>query len=271
LEARKPTALVLFQGYSALEYAHLSDILMIDRYPIPWLPLANFPQHVRMARLALGKKKPLLAVIQAFDWSRFPDQLPDERNLRPPAYDELRCMTYCALAQRANGLFYYSFNDRGWKMAEQPETWDALKKVIAEVNDRVPLFQADHVWWPYMHRFRDKTIRFNAALESAVTPALLRVRKGNSSVPAGDYVLTVNTTEKKHIYSFYLPRPVRGDIPVLGEDRTRVARDNWVEDEFEPFAIHVYGPLPQENSPPKSPRRNRIPPPFIGRTPTPPQ
>ena len=45
-----PTALVLFQGYEALDYGNISDILLIDRYPVPWLPLANFGQHVQMAR-----------------------------------------------------------------------------------------------------------------------------------------------------------------------------------------------------------------------------
>jgi hypothetical protein len=256
LGAGKPTALVLYQGYNALDYAHLSDILMIDRYPIPWLPLANFPQHVRMARLALGKRAPLVAVIQAFDWSKHPDLLPNEKDLRPPTFDEVRCMTYAALVQRATGLFYYCYDDGRWKMAEHPGVWDDLKRVVNEVNDRLPLFQAEHVWWPYVHRFQDPAIRFNAALESSVTPALLRVRIGNQSVPAGDYILTVNNTGKKHVYGVYLPRPMHGTLPVFGEGRARLIQDNWVDDEFEPYAIHVYGPLPPEIRPPKRSVRN---------------
>ena len=51
---RKPTALVLYSGSEAQPYAQIPDILMIDRYPVPWLPLANFSQHVRLARSAAG-------------------------------------------------------------------------------------------------------------------------------------------------------------------------------------------------------------------------
>ena len=252
LGARKPTALVLYQGYRALDYARHSDILMIDRYPIPWLPLANFPQHVRMARLAVGQEKPLIAVLQAFDWTAYPDLLPEEKNLRPPTSAELRAMTYCALAQRANGLFFYCLNDGKWNVTEHPDTWEALKQVVAEVNRRLPLFQAEHIWWPYLHQFKDPRTRFNAALESSVSPTLLRVRRGNEFVPVGDYVRAVNTPPSTQVYRFYLPQPLSGTIPVLGEERSRQIEDNWIEDEFEPFAVHVYGPLPQEHKPQRS-------------------
>ena len=75
LELAKPTALVVMEGAQSLYYANITDIMMIDRYPIPWLPLANFSKHVRMTRLALGKDKPMVAVIQAFDWSLYPPEL----------------------------------------------------------------------------------------------------------------------------------------------------------------------------------------------------
>ena len=84
LGARKPTALVLSQRGETLDYGNIADITMVDPYPVPWLPLANFPQHVRLARLALGKKKPLIAVIQAFDWSSYRTLLPDQTGLRAP-------------------------------------------------------------------------------------------------------------------------------------------------------------------------------------------
>jgi hypothetical protein len=242
----KPTALVVYNGYSSLHYANITDLMMVDRYPIPWLPLANFQQHVRMTRLALGQKKPLIAVIQAFDWTYYRELVAEEKNFRPPTYEELRCMTYCALAQRANGLFYYAYSDdKRWKMSEHPEVWDSLKKVIAEVNDNLPLFEAEHLWWPIVNRYQDPAIRFNAALEASITSVFLRVKKGNYQVSPGDYVLAVNNTDKKHIYSFRLPRSAGEAILVLGEERRLLTRDDWVKDEFEPYAIHIYGPLPK--------------------------
>lgn len=263
--ARKPTALVLFQGYQALHYANLADITMIDRYPISWLPLANFGQHVTMARLAVPRGKPLIAVIQAFDWSCFPELLPGEQHLRPPSEAELRCMTYEALARGVNGLFYYAFDDGRWKIREHPEAWAALRSVIREVNDRVPLFQAEPIWWAKRHAFADRAHRFNAALESSITSCLLRVRTGNAAIPAGDYVLAVNNTDRTQTYSFSLPQRrertepveraneeaaagkrtsnIQTAIPVLDEHRSMMPHDNRLSDEFAPYAVHVYGPL----------------------------
>jgi hypothetical protein len=280
IPARKPTALVIYQGPSAFYYANLADITMIDRYPIPWLPLANVPQHVRMVRLALGKKKPLIAVIQAFDWNAFREELPGEKNLRPPTYEELRCMTYCALAQRATGLFYYCFASGAWRITEHPEVWDALKKVVAEVNERLPLFQAEHLWWPLSHQFGTPAIRFNEALDSSITSVLLRVKRGHADVPPGDYVLAVNNTDKLQGYSFSLPK-VRsrsenmteqrfaeakgsgyGIIPVLMEDRFVAFLNHWVTDSFEPYAVHVYGPLPKIPFVSITPQASAKPPPL---------
>jgi hypothetical protein len=240
--ARKPTAQVLYQGSSALHYGGLTDILMLDRYPIPWLPLANFPQHLRQARLALGKKKPLIAVIQAFDWTFYRELLPDEKDFRPPTAEEIRCMTYCALVHRATGLFYYSYADAKWKIEEHAETWSALKATVAEVNRRLPLFAGEHLWWPLNHRVSDPTKRFNAALESSIMPALVRVKNGNEHVPAGEYLVIVNSTPQQLSYSIKLPRPV-DQVPVLDENRTLQQKKNRLEDNFEPYAVHVYGPL----------------------------
>lgn len=254
LHPRKPTALVLYQGSSGLDYANIADLTMIDRYPIPWAPLASFGQHVRMARLAVGKQPPLIAVIQAFDWSKYPENLPGEKDLRPPTYEEIRCMTYSALAERATGLFYYIFKDSRWSITEHPATWSALQQVVREVNDRLPLFQAEHLWWPKDHEYAEPSLRFNAALASSITPVLLRVRQGNAQVSAGDYLLTVNTTPHFHVYSVTLPftsdaaRPTHAlppaKIPVLGEDRFLTVQKGWISDAYEPYSIHIYGPLP---------------------------
>jgi hypothetical protein len=223
----------------------------MDRYPVPWLPLANFPQHMRMARLAAGKDRPLIAVIQAFDWSYYPEVLPGEKNLRPPTKAELRCMTYAALVQRATGLFYYCFHDGRWQMINHPEVWDALQEVVFEVRQRFSLFEAQHVWWPYIHRFGDNSGRFNAALESSIQPTLLRVKKGSPHVPAGDYILAVNTTERTHSYQVLLPQPNAGAVPVLEEYRSIDCKDGWLKDEFGPYAVHIYGPL-KPVEPPKA-------------------
>lgn len=241
--AAKPTALALFQGYETLDYGRLTDWVLVDRYPIPWLPLANFGQHLRMARLGVGKDRPLFAIVQAFDWSYYPDLMPDKVSMRPPTIQELRCMTYLALAERANGLFYYAYDDGRWRMTDHPVTWAAVRSVVREVNERLPLFQARHVWWPQHTRYADRLRRFNAALLGSITTTRLAVRNGTPTVPAGQYVLAVNNTEHAQTWGFH---PLAGDgeeLPVLGESRTLRTEGGWVTDTFEPYAVRVYGPL----------------------------
>lgn len=243
----KPTALVIFKGGNARHYANIADVTMIDRYPIPWLPLANFGQHVEMTRLALPPKQLLVAVIQAFDWNTDRGSLPNEKDtpLRPPTYAELRCMTYEALARGANGLFYFAFDTGAWKMREQPETWGALTNIVAEVNARRPLFQAETIWWPKQEHCADPAHRFNAALQVSVTSCLLRVRAGNAALPVGDYILAVNNTEQPQTWSFTLPPEANPamPVPVLGEGRTLTPQADWVTEEFVPYGVHVFGPL----------------------------
>ncbi len=242
--ARKPTALVLSQGGESLDYGNIADITMVDRYPVPWLPLANFPQHIRLARLALGKKKPLIAVIQAFDWNSYRHLLEHQTGLRAPTEQEIRCMTYCALARRATGLFYYCYQSGSWSIRERPEVWAALTRVVAEVNDRLPLFQAEHLWWPYVHEFPGTSSGFNQALESSITPCLLRVKLGNPSVASGTLLLlAVNNTDRPLKYRITLPPLSNEHVLALDENRSLPVVDSWLEDDFAPHAVHVYGPL----------------------------
>jgi hypothetical protein len=244
--ARKPSALTLYQGYEALDYGQITDLLIVDRYPIPWLALANFGQHIKMGRLAIGPDKPLFAVIQGFDWTAYPGMLRTASSLRPPSYEELRCMAYESVARGANGIFFYEF-DGAWKMREHPQLWESLKHVVSEIRAREPLFLGQRLWWAKEHEFADPALAFNAALESSITATLLRVTAGNDCVPTGDYILAINNTPHEIRYSFALPpRPTSSAgerLLVLGENRSLPTEHNRVGDTFAAYDIHVYGPI----------------------------
>ena len=244
LGATKPTSLVLYQGDSAKWYGDIADITMVDRYPVPWLPLANFSQHIHKTRLATNAERPLIAVIQSFDWTAHQSMLPGEENLRPPTERELRSMTYSSLARGANGIFYYSYADMRLKERKYPELWESLKRVVGEVRRREALFAAEHVWWPKAHHFENQDTRFNAALEASVQSVLLQVKRGDGLLPPGHYILAVNTTSLPHTYRFRLPWETTGQVPVLEEGRHATTDGSWVVDRYAPFAVHVYGPLP---------------------------
>ena len=247
--AIKPTSVVLYKGDESQWYGNIADITMVDRYPVPWLPLANFSQHIHKARLATDSERSLIAVIQSFDWSAYKSVLPGEENLRPPTEYELRSMTYSALARGANGIFYYSYADMLLKERKYPELWAALKRVVAEVRQRDVLFNAEHVWWPKAHHFENQDTRFNSALEASVQSVLLNVKLGDKSILPGHYILAVNTTPLFHTYRFRLPWNVVDPVPVTFEDRFAISDGTWVAERFEPFAVHIYGPLPFAKSP----------------------
>jgi len=241
--ATKPTSLVLYKGSEALHYANIADITMIDRYPIAWQPLAAFSQHVGMVRLALGPKKPLIAVIQAFDWSYFSELVPGETNLRAPTFAELRCMTYLALAERANGLFYYAYDSGGWKMDGQPDSWNNLKEVVKEVNERLPFFEAEPIWWAHQRKFEDGFKGWNEVGQSSINLLRLRVKRGNQHISAGDYILAVNNMDRMISVRFTAPAELGSDLAVFEEERTVNISSGWIKETFEPYAVHIYGPL----------------------------
>ena len=241
--ARKPTAVVFYHAADAHHYAAESDIVMVDRYPVPWQPLAVASAQWRLGRLTAGPTKPFIAVLQAFDWSAHPDLLPGGKNLRPPNPAELRCMVYQALAQGADGLFFYAFESGSWKLREHPATWTALQQVIAEVNDRRGLFKAEPLWWPRAFDFGSSADRFNATQDASISPVLLRVTAPSRTVPAGDYLLCVNTTPIAQLFTFGVPAKGLEQLPALGEGRYVPVESDWATDDFAPYAVHIYGPF----------------------------
>lgn len=243
--AKKPTAIALSYGSDAATYGDIANLTMLDRYPIGWSPLATFNQHLQMARLSVGPEKPLIAIIQAFDWTGYP-LMSDASMKRPPNAAEMKCMTYCALLQRATGIFYYTLQDSVWNIENHPDTWKALTNTVAEINSRLPLFQAKHLWWPIEIEYSNPAFSRNEVLQSAVGTALVRVSKGNDEVPAGDYFVAVNTTTNLIGFSIHAPKRLPEFFGALGEPRAIQSTDGWIHDKFGPYAVHVYGPLPPQ-------------------------
>lgn len=241
--ANKPTAVVFYHASDAHHYAAESDIVMVDRYPVPWEPLAVAGAQWRLGRLTAGPAKPFIAVLQAFDWSAHKDLLPGEGNLRPPNRGELRCMVYQALAQGADGLFFYAFESGSWKLREHPATWQALQEVIGEVNDRRGLFKGERLWVPRAFNLGSGPERRNATLDASIAPVLLRVTVPSRTVPVGDYLLCVNTTPMPQFMGFGIPAKGLEQLPVLGEGRYVPVESDWAADDFAPYAVHIYGPF----------------------------
>ena len=241
--AKKPISIVMYRSGRGDRYADFADMLLVDRYPIPWMPVANFVKHMNNGRLIVGDEKPLIPIIQTFNWENAGAVLDLDIPLRAPRYDELRCMTYCSLLKGADGLFFYSLEQGDWAIRDDPGQLASLRAVLEEVNERLPLFKGTHKWWPQYQRFGGPDNRFNEALDGTIASALIHVDEGNATVARGSYIVAANTTKKSIPYSTTLPDGSAETIPVLGEDRSVHIEEGWLEDDFAPYSVRVYGPL----------------------------
>ena len=239
--ATKPTMLVLMSGSATINYREYPDMVGLDFYPVPWAPISQFAKEMKLARFALGDK-PYFAILQAFDWSAFPELLETNETLRPPTYEELRCMTYMALAHRAKGLFFYTYKARDWDLSATT-LWPDVKSIVREVNELRPLFTATFCWWsPNFDYLEGPDAMYNEAREAKIILVLLEVKKGNAAVSAGRYALAVNTTSNSVPFRLELPHAAP-TVPVLGSQSPLPLTNNMLYKDFSPFEVICLGPL----------------------------
>lgn len=141
------TTLVIGQGKTAVPYYDLSDILMVDWYPVPHLSLTSFGDNVRLAkegqRSAGVGDRPLWGVVQAFDWREYKQYRPDNDRIgRFPTEAEIRFMSYDGILNGATGLFYYTFGTKdGTLAATHPDWWTRVASVSQELNKLLPVIE----------------------------------------------------------------------------------------------------------------------------------
>ncbi|MEY2787618.1 MAG: hypothetical protein RLZZ34_761 [Verrucomicrobiota bacterium] len=244
--AQKPTALVVARGWNLAKF-HTADVLMVDFYPVGWIPVPAFFQHMRHGATAarVGGKQ-FYAVIQSMDWGAYQsvEPFPPPFSPRPPTEAELRSMTWGARLLGADGVVYYPYRDGSWEMPRHPETWKALTHVVQEVRRWEPIFAAPATS-KRPPRSEMMTDRRNEALEPPVLWSVSAVERGNGFVKPGEYWVLVNTTERLQQirvtdaawWTVRLP-----DVRT-GED-TAVDDDGWMP-ALEPFEVRILGPIPR--------------------------
>lgn len=241
--ASKPALVVLASGSAVERFRDVPDLLAVDWYPIPWAPLATISREMRTARLAAGEKG-FLAIVQAFDWTAYSDLLVGPKEgLRPPTYDEMRCMSFITLFQGARGLLYYTFHAGAWKIREHPEVWDALRNIVAELRQRAPVFNERVKWWPDQTRYDDEAGMYNEIKEGKMLVNLFRVRNGTEQVGRGYYFVAINTTAEPVSFSFRLPFENLYNIETYCAPGATAVRDGWLRKEYQPYEVCFFGPI----------------------------
>ncbi len=127
------TGLALVRSKRAIDYGDAVDVLMIDTYPVPRMPMTWLSDSIDESRSVPGYGKQVWAIIQAFDWSYFRDD-PRLKNARNPTFEEERCLTYLAIVHGAKGILYYTYSGGKYKMKNFPEHWNDIKRIASELN-----------------------------------------------------------------------------------------------------------------------------------------
>ncbi len=141
------TTFVIGQGKTHTPYYDIADTLMMDWYPVPHLDLASLGAQTALAKAGIEqtgqKNKPLWAVVQAFDWKEFKQNRPDNDRIgRFPATAEMRFMSYDALANGADGLFYFLFTSKNIPLPiANKEHWQRIAAVTKEIAKLEPVFK----------------------------------------------------------------------------------------------------------------------------------
>ncbi|MFZ0244611.1 hypothetical protein [Candidatus Binatus sp.] len=113
------------------------DVVGVDPYPV-WLPVGNYIAEVgdwtRMAVQAVHASRPVWTVIQFFQADSVSSW---------PTEQQLHDMSWMAIAEGANGVFYWSHGIRalGWvrNPAEKAALWGLLVRVTNEIKDLEPV------------------------------------------------------------------------------------------------------------------------------------
>jgi hypothetical protein len=228
----RPCLMVSYQMPDLMYYAPTTDIVGIDRYPIPTVPVTEVRREMRDSIANLKGSKPVWAVIQAFGWYQYNEKHTDRgriptaedlRTGRAPTYDEERCMAYLALVHGAKGLLYYCYYDMR-VLPQYPEMWAGLKKIAAEVKALSPVLLAAKDLGP-------------VACSPAGAPldTMLLDRGGRR------YLIAVNTQMTPCRVTFNLGRPPASNARVMFEGRIAPElKGSKLADTFKPLEAHVY-------------------------------
>lgn len=240
---RKPTVLVFSSGSAVEKYVDAADLLAVDCYPISWGPLSMVAREMHLARLG-AHGRPFLAIVQAFDWTAFPELIRTDSALRAPSYEELRCMAYLALAQGARGLLFYTYKTAAWNLEEHPELWAAVSNLAAEVRENSAIFGRRVLWWPARTEYHGAPSEmYNDIFEGRISLSLFEATQPSRNVRRGYYLVAVNTTAEPADFSFKLPFREVDQVPTFCGTNEFQAENGWIRKTYGGYEVCIFGPI----------------------------
>ncbi|MCL6519609.1 MAG: hypothetical protein K6T99_07215 [Armatimonadetes bacterium] len=221
-DPKHPCSLVVMSPQAAEKYRLCTDIMWIDPYPIPYRPVTYVTDCVSGAIKAVGKDKPVWAVLQAFDWNVWKTGKVDK--VHRPTPEEERCMTYLALVHGAKGIIYWAHLGSRYYIHDYPLHWATVKKLAGEMKLLTPALLA-------------RSIEGTLAVSPVDAPIDTMVKQVGDAF----YVLAVNHNSDACKATFNLKGLQKSArVEVVFESRTLEAKDGIWSDNFAPLEVHVY-------------------------------
>ncbi len=202
-----------------MKYAPFVDIFSHDPYPVARgnkNTIAVARQTAR-AREAVQQRKPLWIVPQCFGYKEGPWDVPT------PAQE--RSMTYQALIEGANGLIWYTYDDKNFRVREHSELWEMMKRLVQEIKTIEP-FLLDPAY---------TAERFQAGPDGCIRGC--KIKNGSRWL-----IMAAHTNDVDlGIQELPVPGlPTKSKLEVLFENRRLALTAGKLQDAFGPYAVHVY-------------------------------
>ena len=204
---------VFYQYADTREYMFAHDVLGIDPYPVPRHKISRVIDETRIVAKRTFGFTPTWHVPQAFDWSSV-----GVKNARPPTEDELRNMTWQAIAGGANGIVYYAY----YKLQPFEEKWAESCRVGEEVRRLFPVLLADPA----------KGFAVSGAPEHLGWRAW---KRGDET-----YLLLVNATREKMVATLGLPAGTELIGKVFGRGEAKLNAADRLEVSFGPLDVAIF-------------------------------
>ena len=212
------------------DYAHVSDIQSDDVFPVPTYTMV----HVAQASDAVtqgfsGPGWMYLQISGAYN----PVESSD---VRCPTIEEVRCMTYMAIAHGMTGIVYMPFHAGEWWEEQGILSYVAqLEDLIAELRLLSPALIA-----PEVPKLIAEIIEGHAGNHHFGYTALHTSLRRTAN---GYFLIAVNAAEWPIKARFQVSVPIPGLVrqaAVRSERRMVDVQDGVFEDTFDPVTVHLY-------------------------------
>lgn len=236
LDPSRPTSVVIANPQKVRDYAETADIIMVDPYPIPRQPLVKMAEAIDVARDAVGGRKPIWVVLQAFGYQ-------SEKNKgwgweREPTYEEMKAMTYLAITHKAKGIFYYAYHGSQYFIKDSPQHWRDLKRIVGELNKIYPLLAPPEG----KEVVQTADVKARGSNTQSIHWIVKEVQERDSSFEKGMYLVAVNSAKEDIVSTFRFSEFTDNTplIPVILEGRKLKVEGKVFQDHFAPYEVHIY-------------------------------